>query len=319
MSILHSGERLQCFEMMMMKAQQEHRVFRNSFITILTLLTFSLLSLIKFLWDKLTIWSLRKKISNNKLQEDTEIFDCMEIETVASQKEKVKQTIIITLEGWQLDSIASEYQQLFLSLWNLATKYDLRKDKNIITVTELSTISWDNTEVQSRSITWPTDSIASSSNVKSTTCDFSELQDDNINLLKYSVYDKEEKSVIEYPLKEEDESQKEEDNEYEKEENDKQKKDEKQDDKEKDTQENDNESEVTEERVRRSIQIPSRFKSRFQGNGGCFLYYLQNHYSVTIVMNKRKMHIKGTLENVIKCYNTVKELVTEWQLREPFV
>lgn len=71
--------------------------------------------------------------------------------------------------------------------------------------------------------------------------------------------------------------------------------------------------------VRRSVQIPLRFWSCLEGNGGCLLYYLQGHYSVTIVINKRKMHIKGTTENVVKCYIAVKELVAEWKVRKPFV
>ena len=74
--------------------------------------------------------------------------------------------------------------------------------------------------------------------------------------------------------------------------------------------------EMTDNIVRRSLQIPARYRSRIEGSGGCYLEYLQRQFSVTTVMNGRKLHIKGTKENAEACYKVVKELLVHWQKRE---
>ena len=70
--------------------------------------------------------------------------------------------------------------------------------------------------------------------------------------------------------------------------------------------------------VRRSLLVPARFRDRLAGTGDYFIEYLEGHHSVKIFQDSKRgmWHIKGHKCNVLSCYTSVKELITEWRRRE---
>lgn len=69
--------------------------------------------------------------------------------------------------------------------------------------------------------------------------------------------------------------------------------------------------------VRRTLQVPSKFREHLAGTDEWFLKYFRGHHSVLIFMNvvKKRIHIKGAQKNAQDCFNAAKALLSEWMRR----